>query len=74
MWHLQQAAENQQHDESNDGEETEAGSPEIADVRLAHESPHELSFEFSPELKKVAEQFPDESNDAEAVAQSRLRT
>jgi hypothetical protein len=78
MWHLQQAAENKQREETNeetstDSEETELGSPVIADARLSHQLPQELSFEFSPELQKVADQFPDQSGDAETVAQSDSR-
>ena len=70
MWHLQQAAENKQREQTNNNtEEMEGGSLELADTRLSHQLPHELSFEFSPELKKVAEQFPDESDNAEAVSQ-----
>jgi hypothetical protein len=71
MWHLQQAAENKEREETGaDSEETELGSPVIADARLSHQLPQELSFEFSPELRKVAQQFPDESDEAETVTQS----
>jgi hypothetical protein len=66
MWRLPQAAEDKQREETNeDGEGTG-----ITQHRLAHELPEELSFEFSPELKKVAEQFPDEASDAERVTES----
>jgi hypothetical protein len=66
MWHLQQAAEQKQQEEN---QETLDDAPEIADARLSHQLPQELSFEFPPELKKVAEQFPDEATDAETPTQ-----
>ena len=68
MWHLQQAAEQKQQQEEN--EETPVDAPEIADARLSHQLPQELSFEFPAELRKVAEQFPDELSDAGIVAQN----
>ena len=68
MWHLQQAAEQKQQQEEN--EETPVEAPEIADARLSHQLPQELSFEFPAELRKVAEQFPDELSDAGIVAQN----
>jgi hypothetical protein len=68
MWHLQQAAEQKQQEEEN--EETPVDAPEIADARLSHQLPQELSFEFPAELRKVAEQFPDELSDAGIVAQN----
>jgi len=68
MWHLQQAAEQKQQQEEN--EETPVDAPEIADARLSHQLPQELSFEFPAELRKVAEQFPDEVSDAGIAAQN----
>jgi hypothetical protein len=68
MWHLQQAAEQKQQEEEN--EETPVDAPEIADARLSHQLPQELSFEFPAELRKVAEQFPDEVSDAGIAAQN----
>jgi hypothetical protein len=68
MWHLQQAAEQKQQQEEN--EETPVDAPEIADARLSHQLPQELSFEFPAELRKVAEQFPDELSDAGRAAQN----
>jgi len=68
MWHLQQAAEQKQQQEEN--EETPFDAPEIADARLSHQLPEELSFEFPAELRKVAEQFPDEVSDAGIAAQN----
>ena len=68
MWHLQQAAEQKQQQEEN--EETPVDAPEIADARLSHQLPEELSFEFPAELRKVAEQFPDEVSDAGIAAQN----
>jgi hypothetical protein len=53
MWHLQQAAENKYAE--NDGEEAEFSPPAVPD--------YELSSELPPELKKVMEQFPDESQE-----------
>jgi hypothetical protein len=67
MWHLQQAAENNQREETTSNDEEPL---EFADTRLSHELPQELSFEFPPELKKVVEQFPDEPGDAEVAGQS----
>jgi hypothetical protein len=63
MWHLQQAAENQQPEEMETArEETEFSPPAIDEIRLARE--------LSPELRKVIEQFSDESGEPEVAAES----
>ena len=67
MWRLQQEAENKQHEEiETDSHETEVGSPAMAEGRLAHE----LSLNLSPELKKVIDQFPEESGEPEVAEES----
>ncbi len=71
LWHLQQAAENKQHEEAeNYSEETEVSSPAITEARLSPEVSHELSLELSPELKKVIDQFSDEPNEPEVAPES----
>jgi hypothetical protein len=63
MWHLQPAAENRQNREMETAtEETEYSAPAIDEIRLAHE--------LSPELRKVIEQFSDESGEPEVGAES----
>jgi hypothetical protein len=62
MWHRQQAAENKQHGEMETAtEETEFSAPAIDEIRLSHE--------LSPELRKVIEQFSDESGEQEVAAE-----
>ena len=64
MWRLQQEAENKQHEEiETDSHETELSSPAMDEGRLAHE----LSLNLSPELKKVIDQFPEESGEPEVA-------
>jgi hypothetical protein len=59
MWHLQQATENRQHEDAEtDGGETEVSSP----ASLEAGTSLELSPDLSPELKKVFEQFSDQSD------------
>jgi hypothetical protein len=58
LWHLQEEAENRQHEETETyGDSPEAISPEI-EAPLPPALSHELPFEFSPELKQLADQFP----------------
>jgi len=64
MWHLQQAAENQHHEEV----ETDVGDSEVSSAASAEtRTSLDLSQELSPELKKVIEQFPEESDEAEVT-------
>src|ERR1700678_4515191 len=64
MWHLQQAAENKQHEETEPAtEENELSLPTLAANRLSHET----SSEVSPELQKVMEQFSEEPDQAEVA-------
>jgi hypothetical protein len=68
LWHLRQAAENKQHEETGkDGEETEVGSSAHSEARLSRELTPERSSEPSPELKKVIAQFSDEAGELEAA-------
>jgi hypothetical protein len=65
-WHLQQAAENQQHaGTGKDGEEIEA----VVENSVAPLS-HERTPEPFPELKKVIAQFSDEAGEPEAAPES----
>jgi hypothetical protein len=67
MWHLQQEAENKQHEEiETDSRETEVSSPAMDERRLAHE----LSLNLSPELKTIIDQFPEKSGEAEVAQES----
>src|SRR5580692_2211806 len=64
MWRPQQQAENTQHAAyETESSETELGSPTMDEGRLAHE----LSLNLSPELKKVIDQFPEESGEPEVA-------
>jgi hypothetical protein len=64
MWHLQQAAENQHHE----GAETDGGDGEVSSAASAEtRTSFDLSQELSPELKKVIDQFPEESDEAEVT-------
>jgi len=63
-WHLQQAAENKQHEETaGDREEIEVGPSANSEARLSHE----LSSGLSAELKQLSAQFSDEAGEAEAT-------
>ncbi|MGA8489502.1 MAG: GAF domain-containing protein [Terriglobales bacterium] len=66
MWHLQQAAENKQHEEAEAApEENELRLRLLADDRPSDET----SSELSPELQNMMEQFSDEPGEAQAVAE-----
>jgi hypothetical protein len=65
MWHLQQAAENKQHEETEPAtEDHELSLPTLAEDRPSHET----SSELSPELQKVMEQFSEEPDEAEVAS------
>ena len=64
LWHLQQAAEQEQR------EEAEVIPPAITEVPPPSEISHELSLELSPELKNIIDQFPDEPVNSEAELES----
>ena len=66
MWHLQQTAANRQHEDEEESEKTEISSPEIAEAEVSPVLAHELS----PELKKMMEQFADESSEAEIAPEN----
>jgi hypothetical protein len=65
MWHLQQAAENKQHEETEPAsEDNELSLPTFAEDRPSHET----SSELPPELQKVMEQFSEEPDEAEVAS------
>jgi hypothetical protein len=67
MWHLQQAAENQQHEkDEQEGADTEIVLPEIVEAGL---SPHE-SHELPSEKNDVIAQVSDESGEPEAAPET----
>src|SRR5580658_5911393 len=62
MWHLQQAAENKQHEETEAAtDENEIDLPTIAEDR----PPHEASPELSLELRKMMEELSHEPSETE---------
>ncbi|MGA9964256.1 MAG: hypothetical protein WBQ10_03545 [Terriglobales bacterium] len=64
MWRLQHEAANKQHEEiETNSHEAEVSSSAMDESRLAHE----LSLNLSPELKKVIDQFPEESGEPEVA-------
>jgi len=70
MWHLQQAAENQQHEETPlDSAEDEVGLSANSETRLSHQP----ILELPPELKKMIAQFSDEAVEPEAPPESESR-
>jgi hypothetical protein len=67
MWHLQQAAENQQHEkDEQEGADTEIVLPEIVEAGL---SPHE-SHELPSEKNDVIAQVSDEAGEPEAAPET----
>jgi len=65
MWHLQQAAENKQHEETEPAsEDNELSLPTLAEDEMSHET----SSELPPELQKVIEQFSEEPDEAEVAS------
>ena len=65
MWHLQQAAENEQQEETEAaGADNELSLPALGEDRLSHAD----SSELSPELRKVMGQFSDEPDEPQAAA------
>jgi len=69
MWHLQQAAENKQQEETEAAtDEHELSLPTLREDRLSHAASSELSSELSPELQNVMEQFSDEPDQAQVAA------
>jgi hypothetical protein len=66
-WHLQQADENAQHQETeNDSEETRVGRAENSEARRSHQ----FTPELSPELQNVIAQFSDQAGEPAAAPES----
>lgn len=71
MWHLQQAAENKQQQETeNQVEETEDISQVLLQTQLSHELYPEVSRELNPDLKRVLEHFSDAPSEPEVTVES----
>jgi hypothetical protein len=70
LWHMQQAAENQQHEDLDyDRDETDSSSWANSQARLSHE----LTPELSPELQNVVAQFSDEAGEPEKAPETGSR-
>jgi len=64
MWHMQQAAENKQHEETEAAtDESEVDRPTLGEERSSHEASPELSLE----LRKMMEELSHEGDETEAV-------
>jgi hypothetical protein len=67
MWHLQQAAENKQHEETEAApEENELSLPAFDEDQPSHEA----SSELAPELQEIMAQYSDGSREAHAVPEA----
>src|SRR5580698_720782 len=67
MWHLQQAAENKQHEETEAAtDESEISLPTFGEDQLTHEA----SSELAPELQKIMAQYSDGSRESHAVPEA----
>ncbi len=67
MWHLQQAAENKLHQETEVApEENEISLPTLDEDRLSHEA----SSELSPELQKMLEELSHQPGEPEAAPEA----